>query len=157
MLTEERDRMIDQIRRLPSLIEGAVSGLTDEQLDTRYREGGWTLRQVVHHLADSHLHAFIRMKLTLQEDHPTIQTYDQDDWAASPDAAMPVDASLLLLRGLHDRWSTLLENVSDEEWARTAHHPENGTMRLDDFLRIYSRHGEHHVGQINGLRQAQGW
>jgi len=150
--------MIDQIRRLPSQIEESVAGLTDEQLDTRYRDGGWTLRQVVHHVADAHLNAFIRMKLTMAEENPTIKPYDQDEWARFPDAAaFPVEASLSLLRGLHARWGALLENIAGEEWQRTAYHPEHGTMKLEDFLRIYARHGEHHVGQILGLRQARGW
>lgn len=150
--------MIEKIRRLPEQVEAAVSGLNDEQLDTPYGPGKWTARQVVHHLADSHMNAYIRMKLVLSEEHPTLKTYNQEDWAKFVDAAsIPVDSSLAILRGLQHRMAVLLENAADNDWSRGANHPERGNITLEDLLKIYSRHGENHVGQITGLRQARGW
>ena len=149
--------MTAAIRELPAITESAVAGLTDEQLDTRYREGGWTLRQVVHHLADSHLNAFVRVKLALTEDHPRVKTYDQDLWADLPDSKLPVESSLQILRGLHERWTVLLESLPAPAFDRTVSHPDNGDMSIDDFLRIYADHGRNHVNQIVGLRESKGW
>lgn len=158
MTTAERKRMVEQIRVLPGLVEKAVDGLGDRQLDTPYREGGWTVRQVVHHLADSHMNALIRMKLMLTENHPTLKPYDQNEWAKLVDTnTAPVTSAISILRGLHERWLALLENLHDDQWRRTAHHPESGTMTIEDLLRIYSGHGEKHVGQITSLRNAKGW
>ena len=159
MLTPtERRQKIDGIRRLPAALETAVKGLNDRQLDTPYRPGGWTIRQVVHHLADSHVNAFVRMKLILTEEKPRLKPYNQDAWANLPDAnAMPVQSSLAILKGLHERWCTLLESVPEEAWSRTAIHPERGEVLLEGQLITYASHGEKHVGHITGLRSAKGW
>ena len=154
----ERKDMIAKIRELPTKMEAAVSGLNDQQLDTPYGEGKWTPRQVVHHVADSHMQAFGRVKLILTEDRPLIKAYQQEEWAKLVDSnKLPVASSLQILTGLHHRWSTLLESVSEDSWQRTAIHPEHGEMKLEDFLIMYSRHGEKHVGHIMGLRGAKGW
>lgn len=159
MLTAlERRERIARLRNLPKLLQEAVKGLDDEQLQTPYREGGWTPAQVVHHLADSHMNAFIRMRLALTEEKPTIKTYRQEVWAELADAKSPVlSPSIAILRGLHRRWSNMLRALTKKEWARTAIHPDRGEMTLEDFLVLYSDHGEKHVSQINGLRQTRGW
>lgn len=159
MLTAlERRERIARLRNLPKLLQEAVKGLDDEQLQTPYREGGWTPAQVVHHLADSHMNAFIRMRLALTEDQPTIKTYHQEVWAELADAkSVVLSPSIAILRGLHRRWSNMLRGLTKKDWARTAIHPERGEMTLEDFLVLYSDHGEKHVGQINGLRQTRGW
>jgi len=154
---EERQKQIDRIEELPRLLEEAVRGLDDEQLDTPYREGGWTVRQVVHHLADSHANAVTRMKLILTEDHPTLKTYDQDEWAGLADSALPLEPSLAIVRGLHQRCTALLRAVPEEAWPRTAFHPERGDITLDDLLGLYAGHGANHVRQITDLRARQGW
>ena len=157
--TSSRTADIAAIRRLPADAASAVKGLTDEQLDTPYRPGGWSIRQVVHHIADSHINAYIRMKLIVTEEHPTLKPYDQDIWSNLIDAAtLPLDASLTLLEGLHARWSTFLDAIeSEEEWSRTAYHPENGEVTLGSLLQSYAEHGEHHVEQIRDLCRRMGW
>jgi uncharacterized damage-inducible protein DinB len=159
MLTDtQRQEHIAEIERLPTLIAAAVNGLNDEQLDTPYRAGGWTARQVVHHLADAHINAYARIRLTLTEERPTLKTYEQDAWAKLPDAArLPVEPSLAILRGLHERWAALFKSLPRESWARTAVHPENGEMSLDDMLQLYARHGAKHASQVQGLRERQRW
>lgn len=159
MLTDtERAELIAKVRALPESAEAAIAGLTDEQLDTPYRDGGWTPRQVIHHLADSHSNAMTRVKLILTEDHPTLRPYDQNKWAELPDnAACPLAASLEMLRGLHQRFAILLENIPADAWGRVGFHPENGEMSLDDLLRVYGNHGERHVDQIKSLRASHGW
>jgi uncharacterized damage-inducible protein DinB len=159
MLTAaERHDLMAKMRRLPVAVEAALKDLTDAQLNTPYREGGWTVRQVVHHLADSHLNGFVRMKLMLTEVGPVLKPYDQDAWATLPDtAAMPIDSSMLILRGLHERWFALLENLPEVSWNRSALHPEIGVVTLADLLADYARHGEHHVEQVMRLRAALGW
>ncbi len=148
----ERKAKIQKIRELPAKLEETVKGLNDSQLDTPYRDGGWTVRQVVHHLGDSHMNAFLRFKWMLTEDFPKIKTYDQDVWAASPEYKLPIEPSLVLICGLHARWAAMLESISDHDWiARTADHPENGIVTLDKMLDIYSNHGEKHCGHIMGL------
>lgn len=154
---EERNSKITGIRDLPPIIRLAVKGLNDDQLDTCYREGGWTVRQVVHHVADSHANAYLRFKWLVTEDHPTIKTYDQDVWAALPDSRLPVESSLRLLDGLHERWAGFLESLPAEAWSRTGTHPERGEVTLDDLLEIYADHGAHHAGQITDLRARRGW
>jgi hypothetical protein len=156
-MNANRKERIERIRSLPAELEHAVAGLNDSQLDTPYRSGGWTVRQVVHHVADSHMNAFVRMKLILTEDRPTLKPYDQDAWAGLHDSMLPPDASLPIIRGLHSRWVTLLEHVPEEAWTRTAHHPESGEVSLDSLLTTYARHGENHVAQITGLRKGKGW
>ena len=157
-MSEDHRKKIERIRALPSVLEEAVKGLNDRQLDTPYREGGWTVRQVVHHLADAHMNAFVRMKLILTEERPAIKPYDQNAWAALPDsAAMPIGVSMEILKGLHDRWALLLDRVKEDEWKRTAVHPERGEVTLEGQLTVYAGHGDKHVGHIMGLRHAKGW
>ncbi len=154
----DHSSMIEALAALPDQLESAVKGLNDAQLDTRYRDGGWTVRQVVHHVADSHMNAFIRMKLMLTEHNPTLKPYNQDVWAIQPDVnGIPLDPSLRIVRGLHQRWVALLKSVPADSWKRPAFHPERGEMLLEDMLRIYSGHGAKHVGQISGLRRTNGW
>ena len=159
MLTAaERHDLMAEMRRLPAAVETAVKDLTDAQLNTPYREGGWTVGQVVHHLADSHLNGFVRMKLMLTEVGPVLKPYDQDAWAKLPDTtAMPVESSMLILKGLHERWFALLENLPEAGWRRSAFHPEIGVVTLADLLADYARHGEQHVEQVMRLRAAQEW
>ena len=146
---DERRELIARIRRLPKVVEDAVRDLGDDQLDTPYREGGWTVRQVIHHLADSHMNAYIRMKLILTEERPTLKAYEQDEWSRLPDAAeQPIHTSLTILRGLHERWSLLLDALPESSWGRSAIHPEIGEVTLDDLLVTYARHGEDHLRQI---------
>jgi hypothetical protein len=154
----ERHDLMAKIRRLPAALEAAAKDLTEAQLNTPYREGGWTVRQVVHHLADSHLNGFVRMKLMLTEAGPVLKPYDQDAWATLSDtAAMPIESSLLILRGLHERWAALLESLPEAGWKRSALHPEVGIVTLADLLADYARHGEQHVEQVLKLRATQGW
>ena len=148
MTPEQRAQQIEVIRSLPDYLEETVANITEEQLDTPYREGGWTRRQVVHHIADAHINGFTRMKLTLTEEHPTLRTYEQDDWAALPDSTIPIDLSLRLIRALHTRWALLLESLPDESWKRTALHPNDGELSLEKLLKVYAWHGRHHVQQI---------
>lgn len=155
---DERRAMIAEIAALPNKLEEAVRGLNDAQLDTPYRDGGWTVRQVVHHLADSHMNAFLRFKWMITEQNTKIKVYDQDVWATTPEYALPVEPSLLLIRGLHSRWTAMLHSLTaDEQWNRTADHPENGTVTLDRMLHIYSGHGNKHCGHIWGLRKKMNW
>jgi hypothetical protein len=158
-LTEaERAEAINQIAEAPARLREAVKGLAAEQLDTPYRPEGWTVRQVVHHLPDSHLNAYVRFRLALTEDHPTIKTYDQELWAGLVDArTAPTEASLKLLEGLHERWVSLLRSMSAADFARTLNHPEHGTVGLDWMLGLYAWHGRHHLGHISALRERQGW
>ena len=158
LTTTERHERIESIKNLPAALEAAVKGLTDQQLDTPYREGGWTVRQVVHHLADSHLNAFIRMKLILTETNPTLKPYDQDSWAKLADTVtVPLAPSLGILRGLHERWYVLLNSMPETAWLRKAIHPERGEVTLESILVTYSNHGVNHVEQITGLRKSKKW
>jgi len=154
----QRQAMIASIRQLPAEVEAAVRGLSDGQLDTSEGEGEWTIRQVVHHLADAHMNGFIRTKLILTEARPTLKPYDQDAWAKLPDTTeAPVEDSLSILRGLHERWSDLLESVQDRDWQRSAFHPEVGEVTLEDILATFAGHGDNHVEQILRIRASQGW
>ena len=158
MTSQERNEKIAKIRSLPSSVRTAIVGLDDRQLDTPYRDGGWTVRQVVHHLADSHMNAFVRTKLILTEDRPPLKGYNQDEWARLMDTrTLPVASSLSILSGLHERWVALFESVSEAQWSRTGQHSESGEVTLESLLNTYSRHGEKHVGQITGLRTARKW
>ncbi len=158
-LTEaERQESIEAIAAAPARLRAAVLGLSDEQLDTPYRPDGWTVRQVVHHVPDSHMNAYIRWKLALTEDNPTIKVYRQDLWAGLADSLeTPVEVSLSLLEGLHDRWVRLLRSLAPEDFTRPLTHPENGPMTLDGLLVLYAWHGRHHVAHIAGLRERRGW
>lgn len=150
---EERAAFRRRIAALPAEARAAVSGLDGAVLDTPYREGGWTPRQIIHHLADSHLNAFTRFKLALTEDLPTIKPYDQERWAATADVSgVGVEASLAILDGLHERWARLLESLTPADFGRCLNHPEIGTIDLDFLLQLYAWHGAHHVAQVHGLR-----
>jgi hypothetical protein len=149
---------IAAIRALPAQARAAVAGLTPAQLDTPYREGGWTIRQVIHHLADAQMNALIRMKLVLTEEHPTLKPWDQVTWARLADSLdAPVEESLATLDGVHARMARVLEAAPPEAFARGAFHPENGEMTLDSLVEIYGGHGPHHVKQILALRRSKGW
>lgn len=154
--TQRRD-FINAIAETPTNLKAAVAGLNDKQLDTPYRPEGWTIRQVVHHLADSHLNSFTRFKLALTEQEPTIKPYDEKLWAELPDSKTPIELSLPLLEGLHKRWTILLNSLSASDWQRTFRHPERGTMTLSDNLQLYAWHGKHHVAHITALRERNGW
>jgi DinB superfamily len=154
---EQRRSSIATIAEAPAKLRAAVSGLNEGQLDTPYRPGGWTVRQVVHHLADSHMNSFVRFKLALTEDEPTIKPYDEARWAELVDAKGPVEPSLLLLESLHKRWVALLNALKPADWQRTFRHPERGTMTLGDNLQLYAWHGRHHVAHIASLRERNGW
>jgi len=144
------------IAELPTRLRAAVAGLTDAQLDTPYRPGGWTVRQVVHHVADSHLNAYIRLKFALTEEKPAIKPYDQDAWAGLADSRLPVEMSLATLDGVHARWTGLYRSLTDEQFGRTFRHPEIGTVTLDRQLQMYAWHGRHHVAHITALREREG-
>lgn len=148
---------IDAVADLPVRMRAAVDGLTNEQLDTPYRPGGWTVRQVVHHVADSHLNAYVRLKVALTEETPTIKPYDQDAWARLPDTRLAIDASLAILDGVHARWAALLRALGPHDFRRTFNHPELGAVTLDGQLQMYAWHSRHHVAHITSLRQRKGW
>ncbi len=155
---EARAALIERIAEVPMLLEKALGDLTDEQLDTPYRDGGWSPRQLAHHIADSHLNSFVRFKLALTEDNPTICTYEQELWAETPDVrAVPVAASLEIVRGLHERWVRLLRALRPEDFGRTVQHPEIGPIDLDFLVQLYGWHGHHHIAHIEGLRARRGW
>lgn len=155
---EERRDLIGAIEETPMRLRTAVEELTDEQLDTPYRPGGWTVRQVVHHVPDSHLNAYLRFKLALTEDEPTVKTYDEKRWAELADArSLPVEVSLSLLDTLHQRFVTLMRSLRPADFARTFRHPELGTVSLDRQIALYAWHGHHHVAHITSLRERMGW
>ena len=152
-----RAQRIDAIAAAPAQLRLAVAGLSDEQLDTPYRPGGWTVRQTVHHVADSHMNAFVRFRLGLTEDNPTIKPYDEKSWSELPDMRLPIDVSLRLLDALHERWVHLLRAQPGSAFERLIFHPENGPMTLDAMVSLYAWHGRHHTAHITGLRDRQGW
>jgi uncharacterized damage-inducible protein DinB len=155
---QDRQAFIQQIEEAPAALWSAVTGLSDKQLDTPYREGGWTVRQVVHHLADSHMNALARFKLAMTEDQPAIKTYDQKRWAELPDAkTAPVVVSLGLVDMVHKRLVVLLKSMSAADFARTMDHPEQGIVTLDGYLGLYAWHGRHHIAHITALRERMGW
>lgn len=155
---DERKAHIDTIERHPVNMRAAVAGLGEAQLDTAYREGGWTVRQVVHHVVDSHLNSYIRFKLAVTEDGPTICTYDQDAWAQLPDArTAPIGGSLAILDSLHARWVAFLRELEPAQFGRTLHHPEIGEIDLDFLLELYGWHCRHHEGHVTALREREGW
>ena len=150
--------LIEDIAALPQKLRGAIAGLSVGQLDTPYRPGGWTVRQTVHHVADSHMNSYIRLRLALTETEPTIRTYEQQLWAELPDArSAPVEISLQLLEGLHTRWVLLLQSLSPHDFSRTFRHPQLGLVRLDTNLALYAWHCKHHTAHITGLRKRSGW
>jgi hypothetical protein len=156
---EQRRRMIDIIEATPNMVQVAVGNLNEEQLDTAYRPGGWTVRQVVHHLPDSHMNAYIRFKLALTEEEPTIKPYREERWAALHDSfGTPIETSLTLLRTLHERWTVLLRSMAPEDFARTFRHPErNNVFPVDWLVACYAWHGPHHVAHITSLIKRMGW
>jgi hypothetical protein len=155
---EQRKKCIDDIALVPANLRSVVSGLADARLDTPYRPGGWTVRQVVHHVPDSHMNAYIRFKLALTESDPTIKPYEQQLWAELADTkSTPVEVSLALLDSLHDRWVRLLRSLKAEDWHRTFRHPELGLVSLEKNLALYAWHGRHHVAHITALRKREGW
>src|ERR1035437_134084 len=155
---EARPELIGQVGAAPSRFREAVRGLDERQLGKPYPPGGWTVRQVIHHVADSHMNSFIRFRLALTEEEPLIKPYDQTKWAELVDSrTLPVEISLQLLESLHKRWVTMLERFSDADFARTFRHPEAGVLRLDQTLAGYAWHGRHHAAHITGLRDRMGW
>jgi hypothetical protein len=154
----EPNKCISAIAELPAQMKSALNGLTDEQLDTPYRSGGWTVRQVAHHLPDSHLNSYCRFKLTLTEDEPTIKPYEEALWANLPDSKMPVAVSIDLLESLHVRWVALLKSLSDTQLNRGFRHPEAGrVISLKEALGLYAWHGLHHLAHITNLKKEKGW
>jgi uncharacterized damage-inducible protein DinB len=150
----KRGPWIESIRTTPAKLRAAAAGLTEAQLDTPYRDGGWTLRQVIHHVPESHANAFVRFKLALTEDSPTIKPYNEDAWAKLPDVARaPIESSLKLVDALHERWVALLDVMTDDDFRRPLTHPERGRITLDTLLQIYAWHGPHHVAHIELVRR----
>ncbi len=155
---DERRDIIRQIGETPAHLRKAVAGLTPDQLETPYRPGGWTVRQVVHHVPDSHLNAYVRIKLALTESQPTVKPYDEKRWAELYDVKVtPVEVSLSLLESLHERWIILLRSLASDDFLRTLMHPEHGVITVDFLLQLYGWHGRHHVAHITSLRQRMGW
>jgi hypothetical protein len=158
LTSEERVEAIARIEKAPKLMREAVSGLSGGQLDTPYRPGGWTVRQVVHHVPDSHMNAYIRLKLALTENEPTIKPYEEALWADLPDSReTPVEVSLALMELLHLRWDILLRSLQRGDFARRLRHPELGLMTVDNLVGLYAWHGRHHAAHITSLRQREGW
>jgi uncharacterized damage-inducible protein DinB len=154
----ERSKFLKDIEETPGRLRSAVAGLSDAQLNTPYRDGGWTVRQVVHHVPESHMNSYIRFKLALTEDEPTIKPYAEDRWAQLADVQnTPIEVSLALLDSLHQRWVILLRGLGPSDWQKTFRHPEIGLMNLDKTLALYSWHGKHHVAHITELRNRMGW
>lgn len=153
----QKEQHLSDIKETPAMLRTALHGLTDSQLDTPYRDGGWTVRQVTHHVPDSHMNAYIRFKLALTEDDPTIKPYMEDRWALLPDSKAPAEVSLLLLECVHQRWMMVLRSLTGADWQRTFRHPEMGPMTLEKTLALYSWHGRHHVAHVTRLREKMGW
>jgi hypothetical protein len=154
---ELRSEFIETIKDLPRAISEAVAGLNDEQLDTEYRPEGWTVRQTVHHVADSHLNSYCRFKLAVTEEKPTIRPYYEDRWAELADSKLPVDISLKLIETVHARWVALLESFTEEDFKRELIHPESGAWTVENFLGLYDWHSKHHTAHITKLRERNGW
>ena len=154
----QRASLINDIEQAPAALRAAVKGLTPDQLETPYREDGWTVRQVAHHVPDSHMNAYVRFKLALTEDVPTIKPYAEDRWAQLTDTqSTPVEVSLALLESLHSRWVNLLRYLRSEDWKRTFRHPELGLVTLEKNLALYAWHGRHHIAHVSELRKRMGW
>ncbi len=154
---ELRREMIRSVKDLPSKIKAAVEGLSDEQLDTRYRPEGWTVRQTVHHVADSHINSLCRFKLALTEENPLIRQYFEELWAELADSRLPVDVSLKIIEGIHLRWFALLESLTDKDFQRKLRHPDTGEWSVEKLLALYEWHGRHHTAHITKLRERMGW
>ena len=153
-----RQQAISAIAEAPAKLRAAVKGLNEEQLNTPYRDGGWTVRQVAHHVPDSHMNAYVRFRLALTEQEPTIKPYEEARWAELADAkSAPIDVSLALLDSLHDRWVRLLRSLKAEDFARTFRHPDHGVRTVDWLLFLYAWHGRHHTAHVTELRKQKGW
>jgi DinB family protein len=158
LTTANRSRILLEIAELPGRLRDAVEGLSESQLDTAYRPGGWTVRQVVHHLADAHLHSYIRSRAALTESAPTIMAFDENAWAKLKDARSgPTEPSLLILDGIHSRWNQLLQSLSETDWDRQFIHPARGPLTNRTHVPIYAWHGRHHTAHITELRKRMGW
>lgn len=156
--TEAIDAAVRDIEALPVALRAAIAGLSDRQLDTPYRPAGWTVRQVVHHVADSHMNGFTRTKLAITETNPTIKPYDEAKWATLADTRLPIDISLTIIDGIHQRWVQVLRSLGAEQFGRTFVHPEHGrTMTVGYQAQDYGWHGRHHVAHVTALRQREGW
>lgn len=154
----DRETFINEIEQVPAKLRATVTGLSAQQLDTPYRESGWTVRQVAHHLPDSHMNAYVRYKLALTEDVPTIKPYAEDRWANLADTqSTPIEVSLVLLENLHHRWVRLLRSLGPADWKRSFRHPELGVVSLEKNLALYAWHGKHHVAHVTELRKRMGW
>lgn len=153
----ERIDAITTLAELPGHLRDAVEGLDDSQLDTPYREGGWTVRQVTHHVADSHMNAFVRARMALTEEWPAVLPYDEKGWAMLHDCSAPVDVSLGLIDGLHTRWVMMLESLGVEQWQRGFKHPKMGPLSIEASTLLYAWHSRHHVAHITHLRKLKGW
>lgn len=156
-MATHRNSSLAALQQLPSLVREATRGLQEQQLNTPYREGGWTVRQIVHHIADAHTHGLMRMKFTLTETHPTLTPYNQDLWALLGDSNLPLEPSFHIISGIHTRMLALLINLPNKAWERTAYHPDNGIVSLESIVHTYAHHGEHHVAQITSLRERMRW
>jgi len=155
---QELALFIDEIAETPERMRAAITGLSEPQLDTPYRPGGWTVRQLAHHVPDSHINSYVRFRLALTEDEPVIKPYEEARWAELPDArTAPVEMSLALLENLHARWVPLLRSLYDVEWKRTFRHPELGLVSLENNAALYAWHGRHHVAHVTKLRERMGW
>jgi DinB superfamily len=155
---EQRQTWIAEIATAPAYLRAAVAGLNEQQLNTPYREGGWTVRQVVHHVPESHMNAYIRFKLALTETDPTVKPYDEAAWAETADVReTPIEVSLALLENLHTRWVVLLRSMSDADFKKQFVHPEIGVVSLEKNLALYAWHGKHHVAHITSLRERKRW
>lgn len=152
-----RDEFIKTILNLHDNLSRAVSSFNENQLETPYRPGGWTVKQTVHHIADSHINSFVRFKLALTEDAPTIRPYYEDRWAELPDSRMPIDVSMQIIKGVHLRWAKILMEMSEEDFQRTVIHPDSGAWTLESFLGLYDWHSRHHTAHITRLRARNGW
>ncbi len=158
LTSETRQELIGKIAETPARLRAAVAGLTADQLDTPYREGGWTVRQVVHHVPESHMNSYIRFKLAITEEEPTIKPYFEDRWAQLDDASeAPIELSLDLLDSLHGRWVWFLRSLKEADFQRSFLHPELGSVSLDKNVALYAWHGRHHVAHITSLRERMGW
>ena len=155
--SEQRKNFINTIVSLPDELKQAVANLDEEKLETPYRPEGWTVRQTIHHVADSHLNAYTRFKLALTEDEPTIRPYAEDRWAKLPDSKMPLDVSFKVIEGIHARLTVILESMSDEDFQRKLNHPESGIMTLENMLALYAWHSRHHTAHITRLRDRNNW
>ncbi len=153
-MTADRVAKIAALRAVPNDLQAALNGLTEAQLRFSYREGGWNVRQIVHHIADSHLHAYVRMKWLLAEDNPSIKVWNQDDWALARDYEQDIQPSVHIITGIQERMANIFETATEADWKRTAQHPERGSITLDDFLNMYHSHGAHHIAQILAVKNS---